>query len=389
MVTNLVMAIVLSQGVATNADWRAVADALETKCVRRGFAVTRVDDIDRTAELKRLQPAYTAFVRTPEESRFTDVIEISRFVRTLDDDPLEDTIWGIVTGPTAADALRVATAGRPDLSVALSTTGIDESRYADFVTFSDANPPGVVVSRAADGTRVSEQTSGDLSERFAAEWDRLDPGVIVTSSHASERNLEMPFSRGNVVVKDGAFWTCPNAQLIDYRTGQSSSNRVTAARRLAKPKRAKVWFAPGNCLIGNNLDNSSMVMTALGYGRCDQFFGYMVTTWFGAVGWGTWGKWQAGGVTMAQARHLAVNEAIDRLMTMCPTADEFMPSCPSARAYERTFFLGIRRFFGEREPDRDVMGLLWDRDATVVWGDPTLPTELPPKQAAKADGSQR
>jgi len=379
--TNMVMALVISQGVATNSEWRGVADALEAKCERCGYKVVRVADADRLAGLRRVKPGYTAFVRRPDESLFADIVEMARLVRNIDDDPLEDTVWGIVSGPTAADALRVARAGRPDLSVAMSTMGIREPDFKNFVTFSDGQPKGTVVWRAKDGSSARETVQGDLSARFAAAWEELDPGLIATSFHASDRNLGIPYGRGFVVAQDGALWASPSTHLIDYSTGQASGNKATLSRRLAKPKRAKVWFAPGNCLIANNPGPGSMVMTAIGYGKCDQFFGYIVTTWYGAVGWGAWGKWADGGsgLTVAQARHLAVNDAIRKLTDICPNAAKFAPVSPTTADYQKKFSPRVGAFLSQekvkKEQARDAMGLLWDRDTTVVWGDPTLETD--------------
>ena len=383
----VVSVVIESPGVATNAEWKAVADTLAAKYAGKGHEVVRCEGTNVLARLQAVRPRYVAFVRTPEESRFSAIVELHRLMRQIDDDPFEDAIWGVVTGPDAETARRIAAAERPDLSRILSTTGVDERLYSDVVTISDANPPGGVVRKAQGGEVVRTQVDGDTTHLFAAAWKELAPGVIVTSSHASERNLEMPFSRGNIVVRDGALWTCPNAQLIDYATGRAKDGAAAGVERLAESEKGRIWLAPGNCLIANNLDENSMVMAALGYGRCDQFMGYMVTTWYGAVGWGCLGKWQGGGKTLGEAYLETVNATIAKAVEICPNQAEFAPTAETSEAFEGAFrrqfgaFVRGRAKFAEGVRYLDVrnefMGSLWDRDTTVLWGDPALDTALP------------
>lgn len=383
----VVSLVVESPGVSTNAEWRAVSDAIQVKHVRKGYEVQGC--LEEVAEriLKKTKPKYVTFVLTPQECKFKKILKLHRLMRTIKDDPYENAVWGVVTGPDVASAMRVAKAEKPDLSRILSTTGVNESLYTDVVTISDANPPGGVVRKAKGGEVVREQVEGDMTHIFAAAWKELEPGVIVTSSHASERNLEMPFSRGNIVVKDGELWTQPNARLIDYATGHAKEGAAVGVERLAKSVKGRIWIAPGNCLIANNLDNNSMVMAALGYGHCDQFMGYMVTTWYGAVGWGCFGKWQGGGKTLGETYLESVNETIAKAVAICPNQAEFKPSAKTAKAFERKFYEQLNEFvrekakfakdFNDKKVQQELVGSLWDRDTTVLWGDPALETALP------------
>ncbi len=380
-------AVVMSEKSVSSPAWRAVADALVKKYDARGFVVIRTNTQDAQAVLSMTRPTYAAFVCTPEEVNFQSIVALHHRMRTLDKDPYEDVIWGVVTGPTAKDALRVAQAGKPDLTRALTTTGTNEGKFQELVSLLDAQPVGTVVRKNQAGEVTKEVIHGDLSHVFATAWKELDPGVIVTSSHASERNLEMPFSKGNIIPKKGAFWTCPHAQLINYMTGQAKVEEdAQGVDRLAEPKTEKIWIAPGNCLIANHLDDRTMVMTALGFGKCNQFMGYMVTTWYGAVGWGTYGKWMGGNKTLGEAYHAQVNETIEKLQAICPNAFEFKLTAPTSVEYTKSFgptlqgFLQTKAKFADPaklpERMRDLMGLFWDRDTTVLYGDPALESSL-------------
>ena len=65
------------------------------------------------ATLRALFPRYAAFVAQPEEAGREFVVKVHRLTRKLDDDPYTNVLWGIVTGYSAADALRIARARPP------------------------------------------------------------------------------------------------------------------------------------------------------------------------------------------------------------------------------------------------------------------------------------
>ncbi len=383
LLLGLTAAIVSSPQVAATPEWTAVADALAQKYKANGDQVVCVAEAEAQPQLTACQPQIVAFVRTPDEVDFPTIVKLHRLMRQLDDDPLEDAIWGIVTGPTAADALRVAKAPKPNLTKALTTTGTQEARFTDVVTLLDVQPVGTVIRKTAGGEPQRTVVAGDLTQTFVSAWQELDPGVIVTSSHASERNLEMPFSKGNIVAKDGAFWTCPVAQLIDYKTGHAKGEAMPVVSQLPTPRQEKIWLAPGNCLLANHIPGQdSMVMTALGFGKCNQFMGYAVTSWYGAMGWGTYHKWLAGNKTLGEAYWETQNETIQKVLALCPEAVAFQPVSATAKAYETDFLQQFHTFLRAHanslktrltpESLRDLMGLLWDRDTTVLYGDPAL-----------------
>ena len=121
--------IVVSASTFQQPAWKGVVEALAAR-----HADMRVATIVAAPEVTDCKPAilehphrYIAFVMTPEEARFKNILAISRMVRELDDDIYEDAIWGIVTGPTAADAMRMVTSDEPRrISSVLATTGVDE-----------------------------------------------------------------------------------------------------------------------------------------------------------------------------------------------------------------------------------------------------------------------
>jgi len=63
------------------------------------------------AELRRLTPRYVAVVEKPENLNREFVMEGHRLSREIDDDIYADYLWGIITGYSAADAMRMVESG--------------------------------------------------------------------------------------------------------------------------------------------------------------------------------------------------------------------------------------------------------------------------------------
>lgn len=336
MITNTVasLLVVVSASTYKDAAWKEVVDTLVEKhraemTVNVLLSAPKAED--SLVGIREHSPRYLAFVMTPAEVNADACMALKRVVASIDDDPYDDAVWGVVTGPTAADAKRIAASKGPvAFTTALSTTGLGMDIVpGEVMMLSDANPPGCWKTKDAKG-KVAEnrREAGDMSDLFAAGWN-ADPQLILTSSHATERNLEMPFSRGNLLPKDGRFV-------------------VTAGTALSAPKNEKVWIAAGNCLIANNRYEQSMVMTALGWGRVNQFVGYIKETWFGEIGWGVWDYFATYRLPLAECWYFA-NANLVR--TLPATA----------------------------EKSKERYGKLWDWDGTMFYGDPVLKVALPPK----------
>lgn len=359
-------AVVVSESAAADKEWRAVADALAAKYSTpdfgpgapfRSFTVV-ANPTNAVAALRKSWPRYVAFVVKPEEATSGTVFALHAMMKSLDADPYYDAVWGIVTGPTAAAALHAATAAPVHPRTALTTTGVDFRPYADATTISDAYAPGsmqeeyrrpdrpvAIVEKRGGGASSTRIVRGDTTAEFVAAWNSLDPELLVTSSHASQRNLEMPFSTGNIVPRGGALWALPDKRLIDYSTGQAASNATSAAAsaRLAEPMRDKLWIAAGNCLIGDYADNGSMAAAMIGYGRTVQFMGYVKTTWFGEIGWESLAQFAERRATVAEAWYFA-GQNLERKLAAMDLAKR----------------------------DTTLAGRIWDRDATALWGDPAM-----------------
>ena len=351
--TMLVVASLSASPDGESGRWKDVADAMVRESPRDTvslFVKNSVDSIETFEALRKHKPRYVAFVIRPEELNDKTIKRLKRMMCQIDSDPYEDAIWGIVTGPTAKDAMRVATSKEPrTISSILATTGVGKDLVKGPVAvISDANPPGEWWIKDSSGKVSRGKTDGDTSHLFAEVWRKSDPELLVTSSHASERNLEMPFSRGNIVAYDGKFGAVKNLQMIDYSTGQAKVKKIDGASvaALAAPRREKVWIAPGNCLIANHKPGDDMIMTALGFGRVNQFVGYIKTTWYGEIGWNTWRYFGSYKYPLNESWYAANQLLIKKLESKM-----------------------------EMQP-RDRSGLIWDFDGTVFYGNPRRAVSL-------------
>lgn len=325
-------AVVASPETLDTPGWRAAAEALAARHAGEAETeIVRACPTNALARLRETRPRYAAFLMRPDEFDNSALVALKRMMRNIDDDPFDDAIWGIVTGPDAATAMRIASSVRPrTVGSILATTGVGEDAAAGRITvISDAYPAGEWWEKDATGAVSRHSESGTTVNAFAEAWRAIDPELLLTSAHATERNLEMPFSLGNIVVKDGMFASTPGV----FRKGETPTP-------LAAPGREKAWLAAGNCLIANHTDADDMLMTALSFGKVNQFTGYIKETWFGFAGWNTWRYFGSLGYPLSAARY---------------AADQWL-------------LLKLSR--GEASGGRERAGLLWDRDGTVFYGDP-------------------
>jgi hypothetical protein len=324
-------AVIASPVTLESPEWRTAAEALAAK--HSNEAVTDIiaeNPTNALARLREIRPRYVAFLMRSEEFGHSTLVALKRMMREIDEDPFDDAIWGIVTGPDSATALRIARSENPKVvRSVLATTGVEENiAPGEVAVLSDANPPGEWWRKGADGAVVRHSETGSVERVFADAWATIDPELMLTSSHATERNLEMPFSLGNLIATNGTFAVTPK---VEWR-GE--------ALPLPAPKVEKVWLAPGNCLIANHTADDDMVMTALSFGKVNQFAGYIKKTWFGFAGWTAWRYFGIAGYPM-NVSHYAANQ-----------------------------WLVLKLHLGEATDPHELAGLMWDLDATVFYGDP-------------------
>lgn len=389
--------IVVSAETATQKDWGNVVKALLKERDNAKAVVVKSLSEDSIAKvLRKHQARYAAVVVRPQEATRELVNNIHRAARRVDDDPWGDCMWGIVTGAEAKDALRVARDRRPlVIKRALGTTNIDASRFehscciTDWTGFPVLEQSGYTEPVTTTYTEETEEgrniVRNGIQGVFAKQLEEERPQLIVTSSHATQFNLEMPFSKGLIFPARKRFYPLPapvmnkfvKDHLMPIMGGRPNALAALAAEEKLQPiapdGERRVWLAAGNCLFGDAHGSpDSMAVTAISGYTCNQLAGYTVPSWYGKAGWGTLGTFfgNAKGTTLAQAAFLNNQFLLHETMQLEPKLlsvrfndAEFVP----AKLIRAVMMQGITV---KEEKVQDYLGLVHDRDALAFYGDP-------------------
>lgn len=360
--------------------------------------------------MREAAPRYLAIVGRPEEFDREVVNVFHRETRRIDDDPYGDCIWGIVTGRSAADAMRLAESAPPlIIERAGGTTNLDPARFEATVCITDWGPFHVREQRAGQPLSDVRFDAPDARSKEAAAYrkygivlkfkdmlenDRLQ--LVVTSSHATPYNLEMPFEKGLIVSGNGRYHMLTMKDKNEYvarlqrepREGEGPILDLLARRRYPEIRpdgETRVWLAAGNCLFGDaHRSGNSMALTALSSYGCRQLAGYTVPSWYGAAGWGTldllFNNHDAS--SFAEAWYLNNQLILERTLRVYPKLMNVSFNAESIEAAPRedtAFLEGVVKS-GHR-PDKDVLGLVHDRDVLAFYGDPLWVARLDESRA--------
>jgi len=191
----------------------------------------------------------------------------------------------------------------------------------------------------------------------------MRPQVFSTSGHAGEHAWIIGYG-----VDAGAFI---------HEKGQLFGKNSKGKRFAINSPEPKVYIAMGNCLIGH-IDRPDCMVTAwIHSGGVYQMVGYTVPTWFGRMGWGTFGKFQSAEHNLAESFFWA-NQGIVR---------ELHEKYAEFESIEFNDFNGdlaakhkiVRKDekTGKPQAVREALGLLWDRDSVAFYGDPAWDARYP------------
>ena len=328
--------IVVSEATRAEPAWQAVVAALEAKHAARGpVVITWQESPEEAIEpLAELFPRHTCFVARPEEAGREFVARVHRLTRRLDDDPYTDTLWGILTGFDAANALAIAQTAEPlEIRRVTSGTELAMDRVVEGEWYCELEK-NRMVRKEAGGEAEQLEGPDDTTAALAA---RLSDGLtdlFVTSGHATERDWQIGFRYRNGSFRSGAgkLW-----------------GRDTAGQKIPiESANPKVWLPVGNCLAGHIDGPDALALAFMNSASVCQMAGYTVPTWFGYAGWGLLDYFveQPGRFTLCEAFHANGQALIHRLET-------------------------------DAAP-RDEKGLAFDRDVVAFYGDPAWEARMAP-----------
>lgn len=373
-------AVVVSK--QTNADpaWNKVVEALVAK--HQAKVVTFEGDIAGAKEaLSAQMPLYTAIVAKPDEIGRAFVAKTHRMMRKLDTDPYTDTLWGIVTGLSADDALKLVSDDKPlVMKRVVSTTGVNGGLFEQGFTVSDGSEgswwyKGADGKDASGGAKDDAERKGDRAVLFAERFAEIKPDLIVSSSHGFENGIEMPWGHGMLVGSNGALAILPQNPGKDGKPGKGLGKPV----KVAASENPKVFLPVGNCLVGH-IDakhaKDSLILALQRSAGVRQSVGYTIETWFGRGGWGTLGLLQSqpGAMTVAEAWFFNHQQMLEELRTKYPKGAGFDYEWTDKSSVES--FVRAAQKSGVRGDVKDEMGLTFDRDVVVLYGDPAYDARL-------------
>ena len=340
-------AVVVQRQTLADKQWKPVVEALVAK--HNAQVVTYDKDVVQARDaLARQMPRYACFVTPPEQAGRQFVVAVHRMTRTLDDDPYTDVIWGILTGYTPADALRIAKHAKPLVvrRMVSGTRGVGLGPFESGVVF-DEWSSGKKRVKVNGGREQAVAVPPDSTKVIV---DALNAGCdcFSTSGHATERDWQIGYQR-----RDG-FFICKDGRLY----GRDMKRKL---HKIDSPS-PKVYLPVGNCLIGHIPDRNCMALAWMHSGGAYQMFGYVVPTWFGYGGWGI-NKFfldQGGRFNLAESFYFNTQSLLHRLHTKYPQVAA-----------------------GKQRPrDKDARGLLFDRDVVAFYGDPAWDARLPKRDLA-------
>lgn len=348
-------AVVVSSETNKQPEWSKVLATLVEKHDGAPIYVWENDVTDVLHLLQERHPRFTCFVATPKEASRKFVADVHRLTRKIDDDVYADTIWGILTGYDAKNALQTAQQRQP-LIVKKVASGTEVALemchqgvwYDELVRHKKVSRE---YGKDAEESRGPADTTRALAETLTE--DAAD--LFVTSGHATERNWQIGFT-----YRNGHFRS---------ESGRMFGAPINGERFEIRSDNPKVYLPIGNCLMGHIDGPDAMALAWMNSVGVRQMIGYTVVTWYGYSGWGVLDYFveQPGRYSLAEAFHASQHALIHRLNT-CFDGSVDVELTPGARQIPVFQPNSTGKTLGLTPGDS--RGLLWDRDVVAFYGDP-------------------
>ncbi len=310
-------------------DWNEVALALMRKHNAKFVQYDGMAGLEKILEeLKQAKPKYVCFVVPPESAGREFMKAAYGLMRRIDDDPYGDAIWGVITGYSAADGMKLVQAPlrREIRSLATSMGGEHSLDNWDSGFASDERTADNFWMKRPGGANEKVATGGNIAKALADAFNTMPVDYFVTSGHARERNWQIVYNQNKGMLVHTA-----DAGLQFVEPGGKIRHSLTNAS-------LKVYVGAGNCLIGHVDRRDCMATAWMHTAGVEQFAGYTVPSWYGFMGWGVNGLFGGGRYSLAEARYLE-NERLLWAMT-------------------------------RKHAPKDAKGLEYDRDVFAFYGDP-------------------
>jgi len=338
--------------------WKKVADALVEKHDAEVSTFTTGDPASSLDILKKMHPRHVCLVARPDEVSVEFVVAVHQVMRKIDDDPYADAFWGIVTGFDAENALAIAKHNEPlTIKRVASGTEVALEKCVEGVWYCELNK-NRMVRKKPNGEPEKGKGPDDTTKVLVDTLNDYKPDLFVTSGHATERDWMIGFRYSNGYFRSKA--------------GHIVGDDTKGEKFEINSPNPKVYMPIGNCLMGH-IDGPDAM--ALGWLNCvgvKQMLGYIIPTWYGYAGWGVLDYFveQPGKYTFTEAFFANQHALIHRLDTNFTELATAQLTHPNG---SRKFGAKVALTEGAKErgvSPSDGIGLLFDRDSLVFYGDP-------------------
>ncbi len=348
-------AVLVKENILENGDWKKVVDALVQE-----YSSTVITYKEKPSEalpaLKEQFPQYLCVVAPPLDAGRQFVSDIHCLTRKLDDDPYTDLLWGIVTGYTAEDALRIVQCKKPlTVRKVASGTDVELSLCEEGRWYCELNKNRMVVKEPG-GKPVTKKGPDDTTKALVDLLNVYQADLFVTSGHATERNWQIGYR-----YRNGKFIS---------KAGQLTGVAVDGSTYPIESSNPKVYLPIGNCLMGHIDSRDAMALAFIHSAGVNQMIGYTVPTWYGYAGWGCLDYFveQPGRFTFAEAWYANLQALIHRLEKYFPDlAGRQLPPGRLPRSLSITAGDAAKK---AGLSAHDGRGLLHDRDVVAFYGNP-------------------
>lgn len=317
--------------------WREVCTALVKKH-RARLIICEKDLTEALPSLEQHHPRYVAVVGTCEQVDGKFINRFHPLMRQIDADPYTDARWGVITGRTAEDAMKIVREVKPlEIRGTVSGTRIATRMCEEAECFDELVPRGHSIQRSGEKEKELPLTDADSTAELAAAFAAPSTQLIITSGHATTRDWQPGFR-----YKNGTFHS---------RDGVIYGRDLSGKEHPVRQDSPKVYLPCGNCLMGLIDGPDAMALAWMHSVGVRQMAGYVEPTWYGYMGWGLIDYFveQPGRYTFAEAFLANQLALVHRL----ETAPNLTPM--------------------------DRKGLLFDRDMVAFYGDPAWSAIMAPR----------
>ena len=355
--------ILTSKAVRESAEWMKVVEILKEKHNAQVFYYEKLPR-ENLSDLKRVKPRYVAIVEQPKYLNRDYIIDLNMLSREVDEDIYADFLWGIITGYDADAAIKMVDNSTEPLVIkdAISTImELNSAKWFDHYAWIDDHQKALFGQKEGKGELVQTEVlePNSVWKKFSDIYTSYNPDLVVTAFHASQSKLEIPYYLGEVICKEGKLY---------IRGGTFEEEAIP----LKETGKRKVYFAVGNCLIGDVANSrNSMAIAWMSGGYAATMIGYVVPTWHGRNGWGGLKYWLTtpGRYTLAEAIFLNQQDFLNQQYQWYPSLiKEKYPH--SAWGNRQEGIERLKQVTGKEKITNDELGFWYDRDVLAFYGDP-------------------